>query len=315
MANGSSTNDTESPCDFSKWGADTCYHKKEHFDSFGHPASLSCAVVGIFLNVVVIFVLRHAMKVRRSQGQIHLLALAFSDLASVIGFLNVGISGWLCDPCLPCYQLGRCYAALLVVFILWLLAVYTNRWLTLVITWLRARAIKNPFLQHANRDQSLCQSMTELIGYTLLFLGIGLAVSETVRYFLIQNGLSPSRIQHGFLIASACLGIVMMLSVATYILVKLRQRDDGAGNNISHAEADFQRLVALVAVVFGLTHVVLLVNLVVSGMLHIFVIGSVRLFVGPLICPSLGSLIRRFVCPLICQTRVKFREMKFPGLV
>ena len=302
MANGSSTNDTESPCDFSKWGADTCYHVKGHFDSYGHPASISCAVVGIFLNVVVIFVLRHAIKKRRTQGQIHLLTLAFSDLAFVIGCFNQGVISWLCDPCLPCYQLGRCYAALLVVFILWLLAVYTNRWLTLVITWLRARAIKNPFLQHANRDQSLCQSMTELIGYTLLFSSISIAVSETVRYFLIQNSVSPSRIQLDFFIASACLFIVIMLSLATYILVKLRQRDDGAGNNISNAEADFQRLVALVAVVFGLTHVVALVNLVVSGMLHIFVIGSVRLFVGPLICRSLGSLIRRSIGDLVHQS-------------
>ena len=302
MANGSSTNNTESPCDIFKMGGDTCYPSKSFLDSFGHPASLSCAVVGIFLNVVVIFILRHAIKKRRKPGKIHLLTLAFADLAFVIGCFNQGVASWLCNPCLPCSQLGHCYTALRVVAFLLGIAVNTNRWLILVITWLRARAIKNPFLQHANRDQSLRQSMTELIGYTLLFFGIHTAVSEIVKYFLIQNGVSPPRIELGYYIVDTCLAIVIMLAFATYILVKLRQRNNDAGNNISHAEADFQRLVALVALVFVLTHVVVLANFVVSfqnlpqpsGVLRIFCIRGCLS-----VCSSIDLLVSWSIDPLV----------------
>ena len=259
----STTNETDSPCDFSMVHAEACGNVKGAIDSFGHPATICCAIIGIFLNVVVIIVICHAMKQRQTQAQIHLLTLAFSDLAYVICCSNLAIVSWSCDACLPCPQLGRCHTVILVAGSLWVIASSTNRCLILVITGLRARAIKNPFQQHANQDQSARRVFGELIGYTVLSSGTLITVTEIVKYLLIQNGASRPRTLIGTFITHSSLWIVVMLSLATYILVKLRYRNYGGSGHISNAEADFQRLVALVAIVFSVTHVVGLVNSVV----------------------------------------------------
>ena len=88
------------------------------------------------------------MKLRQTPAQIHLLALAYSDLTYIVANLTSATVSWFCDPCLPCQQLGRCYAAILFGAFLWATTASYNRALTLYITWLRARAIQQPFHQH-----------------------------------------------------------------------------------------------------------------------------------------------------------------------
>ena len=244
MANWSSTNDTCDPLD-------------AFLHTFGHPASISCALGGIFLNVIIILVLLYAMKWRLTVAQIHLLALAFSDLAYVICCSLLAIVSWFCDPF---HQIGRCITVFRVARISWTVTSYTNRGLTLIITGLRARAIKSPFQQEQERrNKSRCQMWTELVGYTVAFFGIIAAAAELVQYSLIQHGADPYQTKMQIYIALHCFVIVFMLSLAAYILVKVR-RD---GSNISNAEADFQRMVALVAIVFSLTHGVSLATMVV----------------------------------------------------
>ena len=272
LKNFSTTTKTEPPCNFLI--AEACGQINGFLNSFGHVANISCAVVGIFLNVVVIFVLCNSMKERRTKGQIHLLTLSLSDLFYLVCSANLAVLSWFCDACLPCHQLGHRHTAILVSIVVWLVAGTTNRFLTIVITWLRARAINNPYSQFVTKVPSPCRMLMELLGYTVVSSGISSAAIEIVRYFLIRNGASPARTEAGILIFRNSLWAVVMLSLAAYILIKLRRRKasankaqrrrkEGDHRNLSNTEAEFQRLVALVALVFSLTSGVIVANMVV----------------------------------------------------
>ena len=224
LATISTTNESRSPCDFSMMYADTCDYVQTGLDSFGHPVSVSFAFLGILLNVLVIGVILHAMKLRQTQAQIHLLALAFSDLAFVVSCLFLAVVSWFCDPCLPCYQTVRCYPAIFLGFFFWALASFANRSLTLYITWLRARAIQNPFYQQRNQSTSLTRALGELGGYSALCTIVSFVITRLARMAITRYGVSLSRTHTAIIIGSNVVWTGVMLALATFIIIKLNSK-------------------------------------------------------------------------------------------
>ena len=116
---------------------------QQSMESLRHPLPISIATLGIFANILVILVIRHTMHRRQTQAQIHLMALAFCDIAvTSLALYFVPIS-WKCNLCLPFNEARRCYIAFIVGGLLWLFALGMNKYMTLYITFVRAKAIYN----------------------------------------------------------------------------------------------------------------------------------------------------------------------------
>ena len=64
---------------------------------FGDPLCASISISGLLLNTIVIFVILESMQQRTTQSQIHLIALAVSDLAVGVAYVCYAILVWTCD--------------------------------------------------------------------------------------------------------------------------------------------------------------------------------------------------------------------------
>ena len=98
----------EGPCNITDdWN---CTDIQATVDHYGHPFCASISITGVIFNLVVIFVIRQSMLMtgRRTQAQIHLLALAFSDIGVGVAYVSRAIFSWMCDFCLPCSRAKTC---------------------------------------------------------------------------------------------------------------------------------------------------------------------------------------------------------------
>ena len=256
-SNASFANLTEGPCDvgqffslFNVSALEQCNLFQAVSEAFGRPVCASISIIGIIFNVITVFVIRRSVRRRRTQAQIHLLTLAFSDISVGIAAMLFAALGWSCDLCLPCSQQGVCFTAFMVAGFFWRFSWNVNRVMTISIAIVRAKAVRNATNSLRSQNKTMRRTMVELG----MIVTLGFILIQT-NYQLIMHALSTyhsipfwqlfsivSTINDTFL-------AITMASVTAFILIKLRHREHPV---FSAAEIDFQRLVALVALVFCL---------------------------------------------------------------
>ena len=119
---------------------------------------------------------------------------------------------------------------------------------------------------------SLTRALGELGGYSALCTIVSFVITRLARVAITRYGVSLSRTHTAIIIGSNVVWTGVMLALATFIIIKLKCRhradddddDDHHGNQTSQIETDFQQLVVLVALVFAFTHILCLVNGVVT---------------------------------------------------
>ena len=190
-------------------------------------------------------------RLRRTQAQIHLLTLAFSDLTvNVAGIVDVIFTtATACNLCDPCTEVQNEYFHVyFVTFTIWHLATGVNRMITLYITFVRARTLFD--LNYSISSQKMTQRrvMIELGAYTLIWTVVGHVWIYMMEKILTWYGVPSLISYYSVVFVGLVVTILTMLIFAAYILIKL-QYCDSSGK-------DFQRLVALVALVFSGTNVI-----------------------------------------------------------
>ena len=196
----------------------------------------------MILNLFVILAIRQTMKQKRTQAQIHLMALAVSDWSVGFCFFCQPIWKWSCDLCLPCGRVKPlCFWMDKILFYLLTLFLSFNRVTNLYITLSRAHAVSSVQNAAKIRDKTPKSVVKELI--IVVFIG-------SVLLLLIGYGLIMAlRFEHAALIISSVCFLPMTIA-AFFVIKKLRQRKSEA-STLVHDE--FQKLVVLVALFYCCT--------------------------------------------------------------
>ena len=243
-----------------------CTITQAQADHFGDPLALSISVTGSLLNVLVIFVIFEAMRQRRTYAQTHLMALAFSDLAVGVLAICLGIFSRSCDLCIPCSQAKSCFYGFRIVFSFFLLSGGINRSMTLCISFTRAQSIKNATNAIKNEnDKKQGRVLMELLGLTAI-VTVATVMILVLGMFFIPKFVSLPRfvIFDKFFIVYLFALILVELLLAFFVLIKLRihKRSVLRDGSASPMNDDFEKLVALVALVFCCTHFVSVIDFV-----------------------------------------------------
>ena len=202
---------------------------------------------------------------KRTQTQVHLLALAFSDITVLVGVIGIEILSWTCEFCLPCNQTGYCNAMYSITFPLFYLLLTVNRSITLYISYVRAWTLKNVSNARQSQEKSHRKVVVELVGFTTVLTAtnsflIGLALISFPNWFGIPQFITVAWLG----IFLGVVWIVLELIFAVFVLVKLRVRritlNMGKCQRSSAVENDCSRLVAIMALVFCCNLVVYLID-------------------------------------------------------
>ena len=254
-SNISSTNSTESPCELAQLFQlknVTRHEQCEFFQAIikgcSHPIHTFISTIGIILNIIVVVVIRRSMTRRQTQAQIHLLTLAVSDITLGIAAVCEGALGWTCDLCLPCGQGGACHIVHAIVFYIWTASYSVNRVLTMSISIIRLKAIRNAINARISRRKSQRRTMIDL-GVLVIILYLILNAYVWLALRALHSNLSFPVWQVWCIVAAttSVFQTITISCVTGFILAKLRRRECSF---LSSQEVDFQRLVALVAVIF-----------------------------------------------------------------
>ena len=243
-----SGNITEPFCNFVR----NCTNVQVFVNQFGSPVNATISFSGLILNLVIILVIRDSMKRRQTQAQVQLTALAYSDLTVGASYVGFFIIDHTCTFCLPCSQAKVCFHGVSIVFIFWSLASIANRSMLLYISFDRARAIRNATNAICNENRTQCKGFQEL-GVCTAVLTIFTIFVLGIFYFLVPYLLKIP--QFGPVATFWVIYLVTMVAtelvLANFVLFKLRSRKSlyKSGTKAS-VEDDFEKLVALVALVF-----------------------------------------------------------------
>ena len=283
---GAHNNSTEDEEDVNAWN---CSLVQAHVNHFRNPLIACISVAGLLLNLLVIFVIRESMNQRRTQAQIHLMALAISDLTHCAAYVAFATLSRTCDFCpLQSTQnhtqgegnreetgvggargMGRggassaCFTWFNAVVFLWLLSGSINRSMTLYISFIRAQSVKNGANAQISRNKAPSRIWIELGAYTIILTFFNFCAFGFSAY-LVSYALQVEWFvaQAGCLIAFILAMICAEMTLAIFVLVKLRLRKRNRSPAIARrrfsaaVEDDFEKLVALVALMYCSTYVV-----------------------------------------------------------
>ena len=229
-----------------------CYMDHQlQLDVYGNPLTLMLSIFCILGNCLVCRLIRRSMGKKPTQAQQHLLGLCISDIT--VGAMSIcrGILSYICELCLPCAQASTCVGIDLVFSCFWLLYTVVNQWITFYITMVRAWAVSCIMNTLTNQRKSQRRVLVEFLLFGVLG-GILIYAILEVMFFIYPLHYSL------ILFVMLCPCVIFMAISAIYILVRLRMQTQvvptitGALGSVR--ADDFQRLVALVALVFCFTH-------------------------------------------------------------
>ena len=269
MTHATVNNQTDAPCAYN-WGnplPGNCTIHRVTFRHFGHPVCAAISILGLFLNIIVVLVIHKSMTIgkRRTQAQIHLLVLGYSDLAVCAATICWAVFSWACDPCAPCKEASACFHFHTIAYFFWFISFTANQWLTVFITYIRARALWsiNGALISQNKTQN--RMLLELVGATALCC-IAVFLLLFIAKAVFDFAQIPFHIGIVWVLLSLyVLKITTMMVLTINILIKLRFSQSSSSVSQRSAGAttdDFQKLVALVAAMFCCTQLVAGVNFV-----------------------------------------------------
>ena len=136
-----------------------------------------------------------------------------------------------------------------------------NRSMTLFISFARATALRNKTNPRKSRRKSRRKVVTELCVSTAIVTVATLLV-YALAIFVIpsQFGLPLFNVIAWFFLSYFVVLIIVEMTLASFVLIKLglRRRNSGKGRTSSYD--DFDKLVALVALVFCCTHVLTVID-------------------------------------------------------
>ena len=227
-------NKTEPPCPYKENGhLIHCKTVLEQASEMESPVIVLTAFSGLVLNIVIILVLKKMMAQRQTQAQIHLLTLAFSDVTICLFYPFMSIWSSFCDPCLPCVRPFVCFYTFNFLVCATVVMLMINRFATLYITFVRAKALSTLRNAMASRNQTPRQILTEMIIYVV--------VGSALTYLIGSGLLFPCEFSCAFLVIYPVL-ISTMAILASFVLIRLRFHSIS-----SVANDDFQRLIGFVA--------------------------------------------------------------------
>ena len=216
----------------------------------GDPLVTSISCVGMVANILVILIIQKSMRMnqRRTQAQIHLQALAGSDIAVLIPVIGARAIKYVCESCF-----GYSFGLLLCI----------NRSMTLFITYFRAWSLMSVSNALRIQEKTRLRIWIELLVFNAI---CGVA---QVLVMVLFTSLLPSLIEVDKWKISLWVGcgiytiwIVLEMILAAFILVTLRIQRQSVDHRGSMVD-DFEKLVAFVALVFSFCHVINLTHNVV----------------------------------------------------
>ena len=222
--------------------------------TYGDPCLASMSCVGHVFNLLVIIVIRKSMGMndQRTQAQIHLTSLAFSDIAVLVSANSLAIVCWQCDFCSLGSQAKHCKALFDGASLIYLLFYAVNRSMTLFISFVRSWSLMNVSNALHDHHKSQGRILIELCVFTSIITIVNGVLIVSTLYILPKWFKCPRYISFawgGFFYST--LMIVIEFALAIFVLVKLRIYPKSIdGKKSSASEDDFERLVALVALVY-----------------------------------------------------------------
>ena len=126
--------------------------RQRQLEHFGHPAVFSFSILCVLFNSLVIHLLRLSRSRRPTHAQLHLQALACSDVSVGLTSFCIGIVSWHCDLCQPCQRAWTCALVTEIFYLLWAIFGCVNRVMTVCITFFRAEAVSS--LRNALRGRA-----------------------------------------------------------------------------------------------------------------------------------------------------------------
>ena len=208
--------DTEEPCVFQLgFIEESCVWVGAAAKSIGTPLNTIVTFCGLTFNILVILIIRECMKQQRTQAQIHLRALALSDISVCIIYIGIAIWSWICQPCLPCSQAFSCKLTFEVMIHALILLLVWNRVMTLYITFIRAKALFNTTNAMASQNKAEQRVLVELVFFG--FIGTILTAISGFSLMFACTFDCPFVIILPF-------WIITMVFLASFILVRLRRR-------------------------------------------------------------------------------------------
>ena len=253
-----------------------CTKVKSGMAIYGKPIAVALSFLSLLSNLLVVLVIRRMMRKQRSQAQIHLLCLAFSDLGVGIAFAWGAISCWTCNPCESCNEaaakgtISWCLLNRIIHRCFYELFYNINRFVTLYITYVRAKVVTN--FKYAMESQN--KTARKCILEVTIFCALSVIIHELMLIFVYVRILPSSLDLAAVLILDVDLPssfdtlafaittgwTVIIASLSLFIILKLRGQLKVAGvipnGTVSNVTDDFQKLVVTVALAFCSIHII-----------------------------------------------------------
>ena len=224
---------------------------------YGDPLCASISIVGVFLNVLVVLVIRESMNRRRTAAQIHLVALAISDITVGASAFSAAILSWSCNFCrLPCENAKFCFMSYALAILFQDFFLILNRSMTLYISFVRAKSLMSVTEAIATGKKSQRRVIIEL-GLKVTILTVAHFCLLVLPNFILYHRkiAGPNNAMAWCRIFSFGIYAITEIIIATLILITLRYRRRSPDGNASPVDDDFAKLVGLVAFVFSGTAV------------------------------------------------------------
>ena len=216
---------------------------QQEMNEFTHPLFVSFSFSSLILNLLVILVIREAMKARRTHAQLQLLCLSFSDISVGVAYVWDFVLSSVCDISKPCEEAKPCLYLMFggIHFIQQTLLL--NRSMTICITYVRCKVVSGFRGAQETNEKTPRRMLAELIIYSLLLHFLSSLVILGLIYLFRSFDLAV------FVVG---VSIAVLMAVMTgFIFYRLRlnyQRSQHRTRRV--AVGDFQKLAALVALVF-----------------------------------------------------------------
>ena len=134
-----------------------------------------------------------------------------------------------------------------------------NKYVTLYIAFVRAKAIKNFKCAAKSQEKSRLRSSTKLVMFSVLCTVLDCLACDGLLYGLYHIGYDFHQAFNLIALILTIIWTTVMATLSTFILVKLYFRKSPVDNSTTRGETtrdNFLKLVALVAVVFCITSVI-----------------------------------------------------------
>ena len=222
----------------------TCANISDFAVGLDSPTVWPLSISSIFFNLLVILILFKMKKQFLTQAQIQLICLAFSDMSVGLFFTSLAIWNMSCD----CEDSQLCQITAIVLIFLQTAAHGISKWVTLYITFSRAKALGSTraTIQSPQRHLARAIAFTVLTG-TLTAVAIGVIMVLYQSYDLAV-----------FTIHFIEVSLMAVMTIFIVIRMRLRSIPPSIRRNTSGSSAkdECKKLVIYAALVFSATQII-----------------------------------------------------------